>query len=169
MDKMNLASEILIEEINKRKEELHLTNAQLAEKCDMPESTLTKILNHSSKNPSYNALAKMADKIGVSIDETMHKTMEKVAEKAVSSSTNIPAKMLVSQEDKFLELFIENHQKQIADKNEQIKAKDRWIKTLVTIIILYACIFAVVTLLTLAHHDINLLKSTAQIFYSLPL
>ena len=120
MDKLNLASEILINEINKKKEELHLTNAQLAEK-------------------------------------------------AVSSSTNIPAKMLVSQEDKFLELFIENHQKQIADKNEQIKAKDRWIKTLVTIIILYACIFAVVTLLALAHHDINLLKSTAQIFYSLPL
>ena len=158
MDKLAYASEILIDEINKKKEELHLTNAQLSEKCDVVESTLTKILNHSSKNPGFNILTRIATSIGISVDEVLSRTIDKAVEKN-AAATSIPAKMLVSQEDKFLNLFIETHDKQINDLKEQISIKDRWIKALAAILIVCTLVFAFIAVYDITHPGAGLIRT----------
>ena len=137
MDKTALASELLVDAIIKKKEELRLTCAQIAEMSGVPESTVTKVCNHSIKSPTLDTLIPIAQVLDISIDTLFAKTVEKAAEKT-AAATSVPAKMLVSQEDKFLNLFIETHDKQINDLKEQIRVKDRWIKVLVAI--LSACI-----------------------------
>lgn len=163
MDKLTYASQILIEEINAELERTHKTRAQLAQMCDVPESTLTKVLNHSSKNPAFDTLAPAAHALGISTDEALKKAIDHSME-VTASSTTVPAKMLVSQEDKFLNLFIETHEKQIYDLRRQCDHKDKWIKALVGIIIAFTAILASVALLAITHHDIGLIKAPAAIF-----
>ena len=166
MDKTALASETLIDAIIKQKEERHLTCAQLAQMCGVPESTVTKVFNHSIKSPSIDTLIPLAQALDISIDTIFAKAVEKAAEKTAAASS-VPAKMLVSQEEKFLNLFIDAYNKQIEELQEENRNKSKWIKALVAIIVLYALVFAAVTLLALAHHDISLLQSTSLSINSL--
>jgi transcriptional regulator with XRE-family HTH domain len=150
MDKTALASELLIDAMVKRKEELHVTCAQIAEQSGTPESTVTKVFNRSIKSPTLDTLIPIAQALDISIDSIFAKTVEKAAEKTVAA-TSIPAKMLVSQEDKFLNLFIETHDKTINDYKEQLRNKDRWIKVLVGILIACVSVLAFIALYDITH------------------
>lgn len=150
MDKTALASELLIDAMVKRKEELHVTCAQIAEQSGTPESTVTKVFNRSIKSPTLDTLIPIAQALDISIDSIFAKTVEKAAEKTVAA-TSIPAKMLVSQEDKFLNLFIETHDKTINDYKEQLRNKDRWIKVLVGILIACVSVLAFIAVYDITH------------------
>jgi transcriptional regulator with XRE-family HTH domain len=150
MDKTALASELLIDAMIKRKEELHVTCAQIAEQSGTPESTVTKVFNRSIKSPTLDTLIPIAQALDISIDSIFAKTVEKAAEKTVAA-TSIPAKMLVSQEDKFLNLFIETHDKTINDYKEQLRNKDRWIKVLVGILIACVSVLAFIAVYDITH------------------
>ena len=150
MDKTALASELLIDAMVKRKEELHVTCAQIAEQSGTPESTVTKVFNRSIKSPTLDTLIPIAQALDISIDSIFAKTVEKAAEKTVAA-TSIPAKMLVSQEDKFLNLFIETYDKTINDYKEQLRNKDRWIKVLVGILIACVSVLAFIAVYDITH------------------
>lgn len=150
MDKTALASELLIDAMVKRKEELHVTCAQIAEQSGTPESTVTKVFNRSIKSPTLDTLIPIAQALDISIDSIFAKTVEKAAEKTVAA-TSIPAKMLVSQEDKFLNLFIETHDKTINDYKEQLRNKDRWIKVLVGILTACVSVLAFIAIYDITH------------------
>ena len=165
MDKLTYASEILIDEINAKLEETHMTRAQLAQMCDVSESTLTKVLNRSSKKPAFDTLAPAAHAIGISTDEALKKAIEHSIEKT-DAATTVPAKMLVSQEDKFLNLFIDTHAKQVLDLKHQMQIKDRWIKSLAAVIIVFACVLAFAALFAVTHPDIGITKTAASTLLS---
>jgi transcriptional regulator with XRE-family HTH domain len=157
MDRTTLASEMLIDALIKKKDELHVTCAQIAEQSGTPESTVTKVFNRTIKSPSLDTLIPIAQVLDVSMDSIFVKTVEKAAEKTVAASS-IPAKMLVSQEDKFLDLFIETHNKQINDFKEQLQHKDRWIKVLVGIVVACIAVMAFVTIYVVTHLNIGMIN-----------
>lgn len=157
MDRTTLASEMLIDALIKKKDELHVTCAQIAEQSGTPESTVTKVFNRTIKSPSLDTLIPIAQVLDVSMDSIFVKTVEKAAEKTVAA-TSIPAKMLVSQEDKFLDLFIETHNKQINDFKEQLQHKDRWIKVLVGIVVACIGVMAFVTIYVVTHLNIGMIN-----------
>ena len=55
--------------INRRKKELGLTNAQLAESTGITLSTLDKITSGANKNPKLDTLQAIASAIGCSLDD----------------------------------------------------------------------------------------------------
>lgn len=157
MDRTTLASEMLIDALIKKKDELHVTCAQIAEQSGTPESTVTKVFNRTIKSPSLDTLIPIAQVLDVSMDSIFVKTVEKAAEKTVAASS-IPAKMLVSQEDKFLDLFIDTHNKQINDFKEQLHHKDRWIKVLVGIVVACIAVMAFVIIYVVTHLNIGMIN-----------
>ena len=157
MDKTALASELLIDAMIKKKEELHLTCAQIADQSGTPESTVTKVFNRTIKSPTLDTLIPIAQALDISMDSIFAKTVEKAAEKTVAA-TSVPAKMLVSQEDKFLNLFIENHDKQVGDLKEQIRCKDRWIKALAAILVACTLAFGFIAIYDITHPGAGLIK-----------
>lgn len=58
----------IAEKIRNRRTELGLTQEQLAIKAGIPYTTLSKIENELVKNPTINALKKIADALEVSVD-----------------------------------------------------------------------------------------------------
>jgi transcriptional regulator with XRE-family HTH domain len=158
MDKTTLASEMLIDALIKKKDELHITCAQIAEQSGTPESTVTKVFNRTVKSPSLDTLIPIAQALDVSMDSIFVKTVDKAVEKT-AAATSIPAKMLVSQEDKFLNLFIETHDKQINDLKEQISIKDRWIKALAAILIVCTLVFAFIAVYDITHPGAGLIRT----------
>lgn len=157
MDKTTLASEMLIDALIKKKDELHITCAQIAEQSGTPESTVTKVFNRTVKSPSLDTLIPIAQALDVSMDSIFVKTVDKAVEKT-AAATSIPAKMLVSQEDKFLNLFIETYNKQIDDFKEQIQHKERWIKVLVGIVVACIGVMSFVTIYVITHPNIGLIN-----------
>ena len=157
MDRTTLASEMLIDALIKKKDELHVTCAQIAEQSGTPESTVTKVFNRTIKSPSLDTLIPIAQVLDVSMDSIFVKTVEKAAEKTVAA-TSIPAKMLVSQEDKFLDLFIETHNKQINDFKERLHHKDRWIRVLVGIVVACIAVMAFVIIYVVTHLNIGMIN-----------
>lgn len=164
MDRTTLASEMLIDALIKKKDELHITCTQIAEQSGTPESTVTKVFNRTVKSPSLDTLIPIAQVLDVSMDSIFVKTVDKAVEKT-AAATSIPAKMLVSQEDKFLTLFIETHKmqiedlkEQINDHKEQISIKDRWIKVLVGIVVACIGVMSFVTIYVITHPNIGLIN-----------
>ena len=157
MDRTTLASEMLIDALIKKKDELHITCAQIAEQSGTPESTVTKVFNRTVKSPSLDTLIPIAQALDVSMDSIFVKTVDKAVEKT-AAATSIPAKMLVSQEDKFLNLFIETYNKQIDDFKEQIQHKERWIKVLVGIVVACIGVMSFVTIYVITHPNIGLIN-----------
>lgn len=166
MDKTTLASELLIEALIKKKEEIHVTCAQIAEQSGTPESTVTKVFSRAIKSPSLDTLIPIAQVLDVSMDSIFAKTVEKAAEKN-AAATSVPAKMLVSQEDKFLNLFIETHDKQISDLKEQIKIKDRWIKSLAATLVACTLVFAFIAVYDITHPGAGLIRTAESVMTNL--
>lgn len=55
--------------LRERKEQSHMTNAEIAERSGVPMPTVTKVLNGSTANPSIETLAHIAQALGTSLDE----------------------------------------------------------------------------------------------------
>lgn len=60
--------EEMINRIKEAKKEAGLTNRQLSELADVPYGTLNKILGSETKEPSINAIIKIAIALGVSTE-----------------------------------------------------------------------------------------------------
>lgn len=156
MDKTNnIFSELLVDEMKRVKEEKHITNATIAQNCNMSESTVTKVFNKSSKSSYVDTLMPIATFLEIDTQAVW----TKATEKAVAATTTVPAKMLVSQEDKFLTLFIETHKMQIEDLKEQIRIKDRWIKTLAAILVACTLVFAFIAVYDITHPGAGLIRT----------
>lgn len=59
----------IAEKLNEEKNRLKLTNAQIANASDVPISTVTRILNGETKDPSVNVLRSVAETLGLTLDE----------------------------------------------------------------------------------------------------
>ena len=58
-----------LEKLKVIKEEKKLTNAEIAQVCDVPLATVTRIFSERTPNPSFETLTKIAIGMGLSLDE----------------------------------------------------------------------------------------------------
>lgn len=126
MPKLVTVSESLIELCKRQKEELGITNALIAEKTGVPESTVTKLFNGTIKAPSIETILPIANLLHISID-SLSVIDDSVPEKAppvvqsmnaVSPIIDQLSKQLTDAYDKQLKLKRENFEKQLKQNSE---------------------------------------------------
>lgn len=107
----------IIEKLIEKKKELGVTNGWIAENSGVPEQTVAKVMNGTTKNPGTATLNPIATALGVSID-----TGEDI------KPPDIP------RDDKYIDMLIASYQKQLTSKDEnyraQLKHRDKWIAIL---------------------------------------
>lgn len=119
MENSDLNSEMLVECLKLRKDELHYTNAQISERSGIPESTVTKIFNGTNRSPSFDTIAPIARILGVSLDTLI----------ASDASTDHSDGVQQPSNDRLIAYVI-------ASTEKRIRSKDRWICILATILII---------------------------------
>lgn len=107
----------IIEKLIEKKKELGVTNGWIAENSGVPEQTVAKVMNGTTKNPGTATLNPMAAALGISID-----TGEDIRQPEVSPT------------DKYIDMLIASYKNQLASKDEnyraQLKHRDKWIVVL---------------------------------------
>lgn len=129
----NMPSDLLIECLITKKEEQHLTNAVIAEKSGVPESTVTKLFNRTIKSPTFDTVAPIARTLNVSLDALLG--MEGAEPPSVPVAQSVDSKMFA--------MLIDSY-------TQQLLVKNRWIT------VLSAALFAVfVMLIVFVIYDIS--------------
>lgn len=123
--------ENIVEKLIAKKGELHVTNAWIAEKSKVPESTVTKVLNGTNKSPSFATIIPMAEALGVNLTPTtieqaeakvVEKVTEEVAEKmAEEIQKPTPSQTIAEELERQYSRLLEEKDRRIADKDAQIR------------------------------------------------
>lgn len=146
-----LRSELLLEVLEKRKDELRLTNAAIAERSGVPESTVTKVFNGSSRSPCFDTIAPIARVLGISLDD--------FGECGVSVSSGGNGSRDESgngtSDGKELGLYVSLL---CCAYEEQLRRKDVWIKFLVILLVLILILFIVLVVYDYTHVSIGYLR-----------
>lgn len=100
------------------KDKSGLTNEQIAKISGVPESTVTRIFNRRTDNPYFQTIVDIVKALDGSIDE-----MEEI-------ETKEEVKVSTESESKLIQLY-----------REIIQNKDKWIKFLVTLLVIMVSIF----------------------------
>ena len=108
--------ENIIDRLKDKKRELDVTNAWIAEKSGVPESTVTKVFNGTNKSPTIATLGPIAAALGVSIDAGV----------IVSTDETKPGQPIVP-EDTYLKMLIASYDRQLEAAEARIRRKNKWI------------------------------------------
>lgn len=109
----NMPGDLLMECLIAKKEELYLTNANIAEQSGVPESTVTKLFNRTIKSPTFDTVAPIARVLNVSLDAIVEIENPDTPTQSVPPSIN----------SKMFAMLIDSYTKQLFIKN-------RWISVL---------------------------------------
>lgn len=109
-----------------------MTNAWIAEKSGVPESTVTKVMNGTNKSPTMATIIPMAEALGVQISS---QTIERIAEETIPKAAE---EAMVNHTIAAMERA---HEKVIAEKDRRIEDKDKLIRILWIVIIVLAILF----------------------------
>ena len=123
--------ENIVEKLIAKKAELHVTNAWIAEKSKVPEHTVTRIMNRSSKSPSFATIIPIAEALGVSLtpqaieqaeaavaEKIEERVTEKIAEEAQKPT---PYQTMAEELERQYTRLLEEKDQRIADKEAQIR------------------------------------------------
>ncbi len=141
----DLQADILIECLKSRKSELGLTNAVIADKTGVPESTVTKVFNGSNRSPSYDTIAPIAHVLGVSLD-----TMTVIGETA-----DAPKHDPQTGQDVFLRYVIQSCE-------ARLKLKDKWINTLAAALFILLAFLIAWLIYDFTHLNLGWVQYSAQ-------
>ena len=133
MDK-TYTSEAVLERMRARKDEMHVTNAWIADETDVPESTVTKLFNGSIKSPTLDTILPVARALGVSLDDP--------------ESLPAPSKSKGAPGDQFLTLLIDSY-------TSQLRSKDRWLLGSLGVNIALVAVLAFLVLWDVTHPDMG--------------
>ena len=132
--------ENIVEKLIAKKSELHVTNAWIAEKSKVPESTVTKVLNGTNKSPSFATIIPMAEALGVNlspttIEQAEAKVVEQVTEEVTEKITEeiqkpTPYQTMAEEMERQYTRLLEEKDKRIADKDAQIGSMQKGIAIL---------------------------------------
>lgn len=119
----------IIQRLIDKKRELNVSNGWIAEKSGIPEATVTKILNGSTKSPGTATVAPIAAVLGVSVGNDEDESVER--------------------DERYIALLLENYEKQterlVKNYEKQLRSKDMWIRALaIALAAVVAFIFGVV-------------------------
>mgnify|MGYP002522110399 CR=1 FL=1 len=75
------------EKLNELRKKKGLTNQQIADTCNLPLSTVTKVMSGETKDPTLTTLKAIADALGVTLDYLFIEEVESDASKQMSAET----------------------------------------------------------------------------------
>lgn len=135
----------LVDKIIARKAELGVTNAWIAEKSGVPESTVTKVMNGTNKSPQMATIIPIAETLGVPISS---QTMEQIEPEAR------PEPLAERTYDQYiLDMLRESYEQRLRDKDEQNRTLRRWIYILAAALALIVAIVLFICIYDITHPD----------------
>lgn len=120
--------------LTKLKEKSGLTIQQISDKSGVAVSTISRILNGETDNPSYRHVADMVIAMGGSLDEL----------------EGIEHHQTHSQE--------KHHEKILALYERSIAQKNKWIKILFIALVAFVSVFVAIVLMDVLHGDIGFVR-----------
>lgn len=158
----------MIEKLRELKKKSHMTNQQIAEKSNIPESTVARIFSGKTSNPTVSTVISMARAMGASpadliydedenptedhalpmnSDENKENAVERTEAAAASDDVSDQSRSESSALDLQLAEIVSSHEKFYEDiiglYNNEMKKKDRWIARL------FWCLAGIVLLILL--------------------
>ena len=130
------------EKLRQMKADSKLHTQQIADASGVPASTIARILNGNTEEPSFSSVAKIVKAMGGSLDELV----------GIEPKTVTVTKTEVVHEDARL---IDLYERSIASKN-------RWIRWLFTLIIVLLVFMIVILLLDVFDHENGICNSLAN-------
>lgn len=134
----------IVEKLIAKKAELHVTNAWIAEKSKVPEHTVTRIMNRSSKSPSFATIIPIAEALGVSmtpqvIEQAEAKVEERITEQVAEQIAEeirkpTPSQTIAEELERQYTRLLEEKDKRIQDKDHQIRILWRVVSILTAVI-----------------------------------
>lgn len=136
--------ENIVEKLIAKKAELHVTNAWIAEKSKVPEHTVTRIMNRSSKSPSFATIIPIAEALNVcltpqAIEQAEAKVAEEITEKVTEQITEevqkpTPSQTIAEELERQYTRLLEEKDSRIQDKDHQIHILWRVVSVLAVVI-----------------------------------
>lgn len=139
-------SDVLIECLSAKKDELKLTNAAIAEKSGVPESTVTKLFNRTIKSPTFDTLAPVAKVLNVSLDALLE------MDNADIQKSPPPPSII---ENPMFKMLIDNYTKQLL-------AKNRWITVLAAALFVLFAAMIFFVIYDVSHPNLGWVQYTVQ-------
>lgn len=145
---MVLQDKAFLERLRLLKDKSGMTTKQIAEKCDIPESTVTRIFSGKTPNPTIITVMAMTKAMGGTAADIFDDNAQ------VNTAPAVPTKVLTEMEQKNLEI-VDLYKGIIKSKDETIQSKDKTIKTLTGILLLLVCVFIFILLFDLFNGGIG--------------
>lgn len=121
--------------LTKLKEKSGLTIQQISDKSGVPVSTVSRILNGETDNPSYRHVADMVIAMGGSLDE-----LEGI-EHHYDTHTHE-----------------KHHEKVIALYERSLTTKNKWLKALFIALMAFVTVFVAIVIIDILHGDIGFVR-----------
>ena len=141
---MILQDKAFLERLRTLKDKSGLTTKQIAEKCDIPESTVTRIFSGKTPNPTIITVMALTKAMGGQAADIFDDNAQ------VNTVPTVPQSVLTDVEQKNLEI--------IELYKSIIKSKDRYIKTLLISLISILAVVVVFLFVDLLVHDIGFIR-----------
>ena len=141
---MVLQDKAFLERLRALKDKSGLTTKQIAEKCDIPESTVTRIFSGKTPNPTIITVMAMTKAMGGQAADIFDDNAQ------VNTIPAVPQSVLTDVEQKNLEI--------VELYKTIIKSKDKYIKTLLIALISLLAILVIVLFVDLLVHDIGFIR-----------
>lgn len=132
--KLVLQDKAFLERLRLLKDKSGLTTKQIAEKCNIPESTVTRIFSGKTPNPTIITVMAMTRAMGGTAADIFDDNAQ------VNTTPAVPTKVLTEMEEKNLEI-VALYKGIINSKDETIQSKDKTIKTLTGILLMLVSVF----------------------------
>lgn len=148
----------IVSKLIAKKAELRVTNAWIAEKSHVPESTVTKVLNGTNKSPSFATIIPMAEALGVSltpqaIEQAEAKVTEQITEEVTEQITvevqkPTPSQTIAEELERQYIRLLEEKDRRIEEKDAQIFRLWKVTGILFVVVMLCMCIGIIAGILT---------------------
>lgn len=138
---MVLQDKAFLERLRMLKDKSGMTTKQIAEKCDIPESTVTRIFSGKTPNPTIITVMAMTKAMGGQAADIFDDNAQ------VNTAPTVPQSVLTEVEQKNLEI--------VELYKDIIKSKDKYIKFLAGALISIALLIIILLFLDLLVLDIG--------------
>jgi predicted transcriptional regulator len=125
---------VFLERLRMLKDKSGMTTKQIAERCNIPESTVTRIFSGKTPNPTIITVMAMTKAMGGTAADIFDDNAQ------VNTVPAVPTKVLTEMEEKNLEI-VDLYKGIINSKDETIQSKDKTIITLTGILLMLVSVF----------------------------
>ncbi len=142
---------VFLERLRILKDKSGMTTKQIAEKCDIPESTVARIFSGKTPNPTIISVMAITKAMGGTAADIFDDNAQ------VNTQLKVPQVVLSDMEQKNLEI-VNLYKGIINSKDETIQSKDKTIRTLTGILLMLVGVFIFILMFDLFNGGIGYLR-----------